>query len=288
MKYADRGGKRWEETTFQDRLLERMYGSLLGRILVKVLARPWISRLGGKVLDTRISALLVPGFIKSHHMNPEQWVKQEFCSYNDFFTRQYKTGLRKTEKNRERLISPCDGKVTVYPINGKERLVIKHTSYSLAGLLKNRKLARRFQDGYAYVIRLTVDDYHRYCYVDDGIKSSNYKIPGVFHTVNPVANDWEPIYKENTREYCLLHTENFGTVLMMEVGALLVGKIHNYHGAGTIKRGQEKGRFEFGGSTVILLTERGKVTPDKDLLLNSRHGYETLVKMGEGIGRRSR
>ena len=83
-----------------------------------------------------------------------------------------------------------------------------------------------------------------------------------------------------------MHTENFGTVLMMEVGALLVGRIHNYQGAGKISRGQEKGRFEFGGSTIILLTQPGKVTVDPDILKNSQDHYETVVKLGEQIGRK--
>ena len=138
----------------------------------------------------------------------------------------------------------------------------------------------------AVVVRLTVDDYHRYCYVDDGEKSEQVRIRGVLHTVNPAANDAYPIYKMNAREYCLLRTEHFGTVLMMEVGALMVGRIRNYHQKCRVKRGQEKGRFEFGGSTVVLLLEPGKVEPDRDLLVNSRKGYETIVKMGEQIGRK--
>ena len=81
------------------------------------------------------------------------------------------------------------------------------------------------------MFRLCVEDYHRYIYVDDGVKSENVKIPGVLHTVNPVANDSFPIYKENAREFSLLCSENFGTVLMMEVGAMMVGKIENRHQA---------------------------------------------------------
>ena len=104
--------------------------------------------------------------------------------------------------------------------------------------------------------------------------------------MNPVANDQEPIYKENTREYCLLHTTRFGTVLMMEVGALMVGKIHNYHGAGKVKRGQEKGRFAFGGSTIILMTKKNTVCPDSDILNHSMQGIETRVLLGEQVGHR--
>ena len=106
----------------------------------------------------------------------------------------------------------------------------------------------------------------------------------MLHTVNPIANDVYPIYKENAREYSILHTDAFGDILMMEVGALLVGRIVNHHGAAEVRRGQEKGYFQFGGSTVVLLVEKGRLTVDSDILANSAEGAETIVKMGEKIG----
>ena len=106
--------------------------------------------------------------------------------------------------------------------------------------------------GYCVIFRLTVEDYHRYCYIDNAIKGKNYRIHGKFYTVHPAVLGKEDIYKENTREYCILKTKNFGKVIQMEVGALLVGKIRNYHREAIVQKGQEKGRFEYGGSTVVL------------------------------------
>ena len=117
------------------------------------------------------------------------------------------------------------------------------------------------------------------------MESESVRIPGVFHTVNPVANDVFPVYKENTREYSLLRTENFGTVLQMEVGALLVGKIENHRQGRVFRRGQEKGAFAFGGSTILLMTQKGRVYPDQDLLEYSRRGIEVSVRQGEAVGR---
>ena len=135
------------------------------------------------------------------------------------------------------------------------------------------------------MFRLCVEDYHRYIYVDDGRVGETVRIPGVLHTVNPVANDKFPIYKENTREYSLLSSDHFGTILQMEVGAMMVGKIQNRHVRGDrVYRGQEKGNFAFGGSTVILMTSQGAVDPDKDILVNSMRGIETKVKLGERVG----
>ena len=163
-------------------------------------------------------------------------------------------------------------------------LHIKQTEYTIDELLRNPSLGKRYQGGYVWVLRLCVQDYHRYIYPDNAAESGRIRIPGILHTVNPVANDVYPIYKENSREYSLLKTENFRTVLMMEVGALLVGRIENRPGKAFVKRGDEKGNFAFGGSTIVLITEKNAVKPDEDILNNSREGIETRVFMGEKIG----
>ena len=181
-------------------------------------------------------------------------------------------------------ISPCDSKLTVLEVTNECRFVLKHTCYTVASLLRNEKLAKEYEGGYVMIFRLTVDDYHRYCYVADGVKEDNIFIPGVLHTVNPLANDYFPIYKENSREYSILHTKEFGDIVMMEVGALLVGKIVNHHKKYRVLRGQEKGYFEFGGSTVVLLVKKDTVRIDEDILKNSEEGMETVVKFGEKIG----
>lgn len=284
MKYADRYGNRWEETGFQDRFLEKLYKSVPGRAVVKVLVHPWVSRMGGWILSQKASCWLIPLFLKGHPMDESGWVKQRFTSYNDFFMRKLKSGQRPVEEDTARIISPCDAKLTVCPITEYGIMKIKHTPYTVKELLKSEKLARAYEGGYGFVYRLTVDDYHRYIYTETGKKSGNYKIPGIFHTVNPIANDLEPIYKENTREFCLIRTTDAGTVLQMEVGALMVGKIENDQEEAFVHRGEEKGRFAFGGSTIVVLYQRGQVQPDQELLDNSRDGYETKVIQGEAVG----
>lgn len=141
-------------------------------------------------------------------------------------------------------------------------------------------MARRFQGGYCYILRLTVDDYHRYVYAASGTQSKNYHIDGTFHTVNPVANDYLPIYKENTREYTVIHTPDYGSIVQMEVGALLVGRIKNHKESCPVTRGEEKGYFEYGGSTIIILTEKDTYVPRQDLMQNTRRGYETKLLQG--------
>lgn len=283
MEYRDRSGNVVRCNDGQDKLLKKLYGTISGRRLVKILIHPVFSRMAGRLLDSRLSRVFICPFVRRNAIDMEQYEKKSYSSYNDFFVRSVKSEKRPIQTNPKSLISPCDAKLTVYPITKSGRFCIKHTVYSMESLLKNEELAARYEGGLLCVFRLTVDDYHRFCYVDSGRKSANIKIPGMLHTVNPIANDVYPIYKENAREYCLLKTENFGTVLMMEVGALMVGRIVNYHGACSVIRGQEKGRFEFGGSTVVLALEKGRVRIDEDILENSRENVETIVCMGEKI-----
>lgn len=288
MKYIDREGRITIEDSGQDKLLSWMYHHRLGREMLKVLVHPWVSEVGGWLLGQRWSTCLIAPFIKHNQIDLSVSVRQEYHSYNAFFTRQIRPECRPMEGDEQTLVCPCDGKLSVYPIipGGKEKssFRIKATTYTVESLLRSKELAGYYDGGWACIFRLTVDDYHRYCYIDDGRKSENIRIPGIFHTVNPVANDVVPIYKENTREYSLLKSRHFKTVLMMEVGALMVGRIRNYHGACRVRKGQEKGRFEFGGSTVLLLFQKDAVCLDNRLLKNTQLGLETVVKMGERIG----
>lgn len=133
------------------------------------------------------------------------------------------------------------------------------------------------------IFRLEVDDYHRYCYIDSGTKTENTFINGELHTVNPIALEHYNIYKRNCREYTVLHTENFGDVVQVEVGAMMVGRIVNRHGAAEVVRGEEKGKFEFGGSTIVLLVQEDMIRIDDDILRNSAENIETVVKYGEKV-----
>ena len=283
--YITRDGTKIDGTTGQDHLLEVIYGHALTRMLLRPFLSPAVSDICGKFLSTRFSRRIIPSFVKKNHIDLSIYEKQEFDSYNAFFTRKIKAEQRPINEQKNVLISPSDGKVTAYPITQKGRFWIKHTQYTAAQLLKDERLAEHYMGGWIYVIRLTVDDYHRYCYVADGRKSRQRKIRGVLHTVNPVANDYYPIYKMNSREYCILKTKELGTILLMEVGALMVGKINNHEeDSAQVKRGNEKGMFEFGGSTIVVMTEPGMTKPDKDIIQNTKVQAETLIKMGEPIG----
>ena len=80
-----------------------------------------------------------------------------------------------------------------------------------------------------------------------------------------------------------MKTKNFDNVVQIEIGALFVGRIKNLHGRHEFKRGEEKGMFEFGGSTIVLLVKNNIIDIDSDILTNTAEGVETLVHYGEHI-----
>lgn len=284
MIWRDRNGNLVPGDDGQDRFLEWMYGTRPGRLLVKLMIRPGVSRAAGWLLDRRVSALAVRPFIRKNHICMDDFEQRRFRSFNDFFTRRVLPGKRPVDDAPAHLIAPCDSKLTVYDIQPDSRFRVKGTEYTLEGLLQSKELAETFLGGTLLLFRLTVGDYHRYTYIDSGFVTGSTRIPGVFHTVNPAAASRCPIYRENTREYSLLESLRFGTVLQMEVGAAMVGRIVNAPGSRNVRRGEEKGRFEFGGSTVIVLLQKGRAILDADLLRNTAQDAETVVRLGERIG----
>ena len=266
------------------RLLSFLYGTPIGRKILKILTMPAVSKLAGRVMDSRLSALVVPGFIKANGIDTSEFEKNSFISYNDFFTRKLVEGARKNDTDENALISPCDAKLTVFPITEGARFSIKRGTYTVKSLLRDEKLAKRFEGGTLWQFRLSVDDYHRYQYPADGVRSAERSIKGIFHTVQPIALEHCRVYQENTRKYCLIKTAKFKTIVMMEVGAMMVGKIKNHHTqAKMVSRDEEKGYFEFGGSTIILLTQKSAAEPRSDISLHSMSGFETQVRRGEKI-----
>ncbi len=286
MKSKDREGKIVSADGVQDKVLKALYRTAPGRRALKVLVNPAVSKLGGRFLDTNMSKHLVSPFIEKNHIVMEQYEDEEYESYNHFFTRRARAGQRPFQMSPELLCAPCDGRLSVYPVSGQGSFQVKNRSYTLRELVKSASLAKRYEGGTCCIFRLCVEDYHRFCYVDNGDKTKNYRIPGVLHTVNPIAGREYPVYHENTREFSILKSENFGNILMMEVGAMLVGRIVNHHEAAHVLRGMEKGMFEYGGSTVILVFEKDRVVLDQDIKDNTGEGFETIVKMGEVIGKR--
>lgn len=270
--------------TESSKTLNFLYGNFLGRCILKIATRKFVSNLIGAYMNSSLSKHRIEKFVDKNNINKFEYEMKKYKSYNDFFTRKVIETKRPINARSSILISPCDSKLTVYDINEDLTLKIKDAYYSIDSLVEKRIL-EDYVGGYALVFRLTTDNYHRYCYVDSGSKGINYHIDGIFHTVQPISLKKYNFYKTNTREYTILNTNNFGKVIQVEVGALGVGRIVNNHEVHTYKKGEEKGYFEFGGSTIVLLIKKNTIIVDEDILENSKEGVETIVKYGEGIAK---
>jgi len=245
----------------------------------------WLTSLGGAYMNTKLSTRRIPKFIKENNINMDEYIGEEYSSFNDFFIRKIKDNKRELPKDDKLFISPADSKLTVYPITEDTVLSIKNSKYTIEEMVNDKELANKYKGGYCLVYRLCVDDYHRYFFIDEGRIKKQYKIKGKFHTVQPIAFKKDKVFSENSRECTILETNNYGTITQIEVGALMVGKIVN-HEASTFKRGDEKGYFLFGGSTVVLLVEKDKVIIDEDILKHSKDDIETRVLLYDVIGKK--
>lgn len=290
IEYIDRqSGNLIQETVPGEKWLQWLYHEPLGQLALQaVVKRKFVSAWYGRQMDAPASKSKIPGFIKSLNIDMGEATKsiKEFENFNDFFIRTLKPGARPIDPAPEAIVSPADGKVLAFEgMDGFDSFFVKGQSFSLENFLHNKKLSDRFAGGTLMIIRLAPVDYHRFHFPADGLISRSRPINGDYYSVSPYAvKNMLRVYWENKREYSVLTTPNAGDILLCEVGATMVGSIiQSYAPATEVNKGDEKGWFRFGGSTVVALFEKDKVQVDSDLIENTRKGYETTVKMGERI-----
>ena len=266
--------------------LHFLYRTAPGRLLLKVIAGRGLSRLCGRLMDSPASRLLIPGFVRRTGIDPDEFDLSAVRSFNDFFCRPIKAGKRPFDPDPEALTAPCDASLLAVPVQGDTVLAVKQSRWTLRSLLEDDELAREFEGGLCLIFRLQVADYHRYCWFDTGRKERNVFLPGMLHTVRPIALENLPVFTLNCREYTVLESEHFGRAVQAEIGAMLVGRIVNLiPGPADVHRGEEKGHFEYGGSTILILLKAETAEIRPDLAENSARGIETPVRMGEKIGK---
>ena len=261
-------------------------GGLPGRLALAVMTSPAVSKLAGAWMSSPCSVSMIDGFIRKNGIDMSEYESVPYASFNDFFTRHLLPGRRPVDGDPDALVSPADARVSAYKLSAGAAFFIKGVPYTVRSLLRDGALAEKFAGGICLVFRLAVDDYHRYCFFDGGRIIAARAIEGVLHTVNPVSLGKYCVYAENSREYTVMETNSFGLAVQAEIGAMLVGKICNHKDSGSFERGEEKGYFEFGGSTVMLLLRRGRARIRADIVKNTLAGAETRVKLGERIGAR--
>lgn len=259
-----------------------LYNTVPGRMVLKLLVKPGASKAVYYYMDSPLSKWMIGNYIKKYSIDMGLYEEKKYRSFNDFFVRQKKV-IPKIEDERT-LISPCDGYLSVYRIGSDAKFNVKHADYNMQALLENKAIADRYQGGLCMIYRLAPHNYHRYIYTDSGEIRHKRRIEGELHCVRPMVCEKLPVYIRNSREYTVISSDNFGCLVQMEVGALFVGRICNHERAGRVERYEEKGYFEFGGSTIIMLMEKGKARLRGEIAKNIGTGKETEVKAGEAVG----
>ncbi len=263
--------------------LRFLYHTPVGRALLRPLCARPISHLCGRFLDSPLSKPLIRPFVRRNGVRLEDFFSDGFRCFNDCFSRRIRPELRPMDASPDALVAPCDGLLSVYPIQRGTVIPAKQSLYTIDDLLGGDPAASHFEGGACLVFRLCVNHYHRYCYPDGGRPLRSAFIPGELHTVRPIALEQMPVFVRNCREYALLETDHLGTVAQIEVGAMLVGRIANHPAPERFERGDEKGMFLYGGSTVILLIEPGKLRIPEEAFALSAEEKEIPVCMGERI-----
>lgn len=272
------------EKVYGSQWVKRLYGNSAGRwITDQFLAGRWVSKLSGLYESSSRSRNKIAPFIQEFSIKMSEFEEGPFESFNDFFIRRFKPGMRPMctgmpafAEARYLAFEKVDQDRT-YPVKG--------LSLSPVRLLGSLERAQSFLGGAMLIARLCPTDYHRFHFPDSGVIRDHYRLSGKLHSVNPLAlqhrND---ILVINERHVTLLDTENFGQLAYVEVGALCVGKIVQTHPLqGTFVRGEEKGYFLFGASTVIVMGQPGAWKPAADLLERTAQGQEVFVKLGDAV-----
>ena len=232
----------------------------------------------------------IDAFVKNFAIDLKEYIVPEggFESFNEFFIRFKKKLEFPTEQNV--FPSPCDARLNISRIeNATPALKIKGKDVPLPELLgpfKNHCPS----SGWALTFRLCPVDYHRFHFIDDGIVSKANKLGTQLHSVNPWALQQLPkIFEWNERQLSFQRSKNFGEIIYIEVGAMCVGRIHQtYEPEKMATRGQEKGYFDFGASTLVLIVgdqPAKKLEFNPEILEKNNQGIEVLVRLGQPLAK---
>ncbi|RDW92793.1 putative phosphatidylserine decarboxylase [Aspergillus mulundensis] len=253
-------------------------------------------RLSGKKEATPASAKRIREFISFFRIDMTQFEPSDpnaFATFEDFFIRHHKPGSRPIfeENDPSSAICVADSRVVVYEaVAESKKIWIKGEDFSITNLVMDRKLGPQFGDGPVASFRLSPQDYHRYHSPVSGRIKVFRSMPGDYYEVDPLAiRSGVDILTRNARDYVVIDSEEFGEVLFVAIGASQVGTVQIHEkwqkpGA-EIKKGDELGTFQFGGSSIIVAFQKGRIQFDEDLIEPSKRAVVVDVEVGMSLGR---
>jgi phosphatidylserine decarboxylase len=295
IRYHNRSSNRVEnEKVYGSQYVDLAYKNPIGFFLTKLFfVKPWLSKIMGAHEDSPRSVSKIDSFVKQYDIKMEDYEPQAFKSFNEFFIRKFKKEKRPFDSNPGVFCAGAEARYLAFEnISANTRVKVKGIELSISELFGHndeaKKLGQEFDGGTVIIARLCPVDYHRYHFPCDGEVIRQYRVEGVLHSVNPVALSVKPeIFLINERQVCIFRNSLFGEVAMIEVGALGVGKIVQSYQDQKFVKGDEKGYFLFGGSTVIWVLKKGAITLAQDLLSNSSSSseiLETWIPLGDKLG----
>ncbi|KAL4904477.1 hypothetical protein BDW74DRAFT_31246 [Aspergillus multicolor] len=250
----------------------------------------------GKKEATPASANRIRAFINFFRIDMSQFEPSDpgaFATFEDFFIRHHKAGTRPIHEQDDPSAAVCvaDSRVVVYEhVAESKKIWIKGEDFSITNLVMDRKLGPQFGDGPVASFRLSPQDYHRYHSPVSGRIKMFRSMPGDYYEVDPLAiRSGVDILTRNARDYVIIDSEEFGEVLFVAIGASQVGTVEIHEkwqkpGA-EIKKGDELGLFQFGGSSIIVAFQKGRIQFDEDLIEPSKHAVAVDVEVGMSLGR---
>ena len=278
------------ETPPAEKWLKFIYGNPLGQLsLLPLVKRKFLSQWYGKRMNQAASAQKIAAFVQDLKidMSEAQEPLANYQTFNEFFYRKLKPQARPLGPD---FISPGDGRLLAFErLSEVNNFYVKGRKFTLTEFLGQNELAGPNPANSSMIIlRLAPNDYHRYHFPYQGIPSPIQEIKGHYYSVSPHAliHQFTKVFCENKRQICRLSLANQSEVLIVPVGATMVGSMVNtYQPNQKVEKGQEMGYFAFGGSTIVLIFDAQSFEIDADLLKNTQNKMETYVKMGETIAK---
>ena len=228
--------------------------------------------------------------------NPDPF---SYPSFNAFFTRALKAGVRPLAGGERDLVSPVDGTLSQLGTVGDGQLLqAKGMHYTAGALLADEAAAARYDGGGFACIYLAPYNYHRIHMPCDAVLRATRYVPGQLFSVNAATARTVPdLFARNERVVCDFDTAD-GPLCLVLVGALFVGSIETVF-AGEINpsrergglmtrietglgrqfaRGEELGRFNMGSTVVLLLGHRAT-------RFTEQLGAGSTLRLGQALAR---
>lgn len=244
-----------------------------------------------------VKKAFVHAFAKAYDIDLSEYERgnlDDYESFNDFFTRELKDGMRPLDDTADGIASPADGQISqIGTITNGQLLQAKGRDYDVGQLLADFELGKAFMDGSFATIYLAPTNYHRVHMPFDGTLIATRYVPGTLFSVNDItAKNVPDLFARNERLVCEFDT-TFGRACVVLVGAMIVAGIesvatgaikrtpyiqHRTHDI-ALKKGDELGRFYLGSTAIIVLPKTANTAWGDEFV----HGK--AVVMGQRIGR---